>query len=169
VSAERDGAELALVAAAREQGLPVLGVCRGLQLVNVAMGGTLWQDLPTERPGPIDHDPGGARDACTHDVRFAPGSRVARALATERCAVNSLHHQAVRDLAPGLVATAWTDDGLVEAVEGTDGPWLLAVQWHPEELEVTGVPGQGVIRALVEATLQAQWTPISRSTRSLEK
>ncbi|HEU4649027.1 MAG TPA: gamma-glutamyl-gamma-aminobutyrate hydrolase family protein, partial [Gemmatimonadales bacterium] len=103
-------------------------------LINVALGGTLYQDLPSERPGAIDHDPKSARTARTHQVRLAPGSRAARVLGVDRLTPNSFHHQAIKQLAPGLVATGWTDDGLVEAVESVDGPWLLAVQWHPEEM-----------------------------------
>jgi len=153
VSVARDRSELALFAAARRAGLPVLGICRGIQLVNVALGGTLWQDLPSERPGPVDHDPGTARHLRSHAVRLAPGSRAARALGTERLEANSFHHQAVRDLAPGLAASGWAEDGLVEAVEAADdgGPWLLAVQWHPEELHAErAAPDAGLFSALVE-------------------
>ncbi|HEU4698861.1 MAG TPA: gamma-glutamyl-gamma-aminobutyrate hydrolase family protein [Gemmatimonadales bacterium] len=151
VSAERDRFELALVAAARRRGLPILGICRGIQLVNVALGGTLWQDLPSERPGAVDHDPGGARSTRTHRIRVAPGSRAAAVLGTTELDANSFHHQAVRDVAPGLEPTAWTDDGLVEAVESREGPWLLAVQWHPEEMHAeAAAPERGLFRALVE-------------------
>jgi putative glutamine amidotransferase len=151
VSAERDCTELALFAAARRRGLPVLGICRGIQLVNVAMGGTLWQDLPAERPGTVEHNPKVARDARAHRIRLEPESRAARAAGTTGFSANSFHHQAVRDLAPGLVATGWADDGLVEAVETRDGPWLLAVQWHPEEMHAdAAAPDGGLFRALVE-------------------
>ncbi|HEX5385072.1 MAG TPA: gamma-glutamyl-gamma-aminobutyrate hydrolase family protein [Gemmatimonadales bacterium] len=155
VDAERDRFELALFAAAHARRLPILGICRGIQLVNVALGGTLWQDLPTERPGPVAHDgasrtPPAPRDARIHAVRLAAGSRAARALGTERLEVNSLHHQAVRYLAPGLVATGWSDDGIVEAVESADEPWLLAVQWHPEEMHAhASAPDHGMFRSLV--------------------
>lgn len=134
VNEERDAFECALFALARERGLPVLGICRGIQLINVAMGGTLWQDLPSERPSETSHDPGGSRQLRTHAVRLAAGSLIARVLGTSTIDVNSIHHQAVRDLAPGLVASGWAEDGLIEAVEGAAGPWLLAVQWHPEEM-----------------------------------
>jgi putative glutamine amidotransferase len=153
VSAERDDTELALFAEARRRGLPILGICRGIQLVNVAMGGTLWQDLPSERPGAVDHDPQVARDVRSHRIRLEPASRAARAVGTTDFCANSFHHQAVRDLAPELVATGWADDGLVEAVETRDGPWLLAVQWHPEEMHAdAAAPERGLFRALVEAT-----------------
>jgi putative glutamine amidotransferase len=137
-SRERDLFELALFAAARQRERPVLGICRGIQLVNVAMGGTLYQDLPSERPSEIAHDAGSARDARTHAVRLAPGSRVAQALGATDLQVNSFHHQAVDRLAPGLIATGWSEDGVIEAAEWTGGDWpALGVQWHPE-LDATG-------------------------------
>jgi putative glutamine amidotransferase len=117
----------------------------------VALGGTLFQDLPSERPGSVDHSPTGSRDARSHRVRVQPGSRAAAALDATSITVNSFHHQAIKDLAPGLVATAWTDDGLIEAVETAAGAtWLLAVQWHPEEMhEDRQAPEQGLFSALV--------------------
>jgi putative glutamine amidotransferase len=151
-SRERDLFELALLAAARQRELPILGICRGIQLVNVALGGTLFQDLPSERAGPVSHDPGAARDARTHEVRLQPGSRAAAALGGTTVAVNSFHHQAIERLASGLTATGWSEDGLIEAVEtGPDAPWLLAVQWHPEEMHADAhAPERGLFRALVE-------------------
>lgn len=153
VDRERDLFELALFAAARQRGMPILGICRGIQLVNVALGGTLWQHLPGERPSAVDHDRRDARTARTHGVSVEAGSRVAAVLGCSTLDVNSFHHQGLRDLAPALHASAWATDGLVEAVEGVAGdPWLLAVQWHPEEMsgDVTA-PERGLFRALVEA------------------
>jgi putative glutamine amidotransferase len=151
-SRERDLFELAIFAAARQRELPVLGICRGIQVVNVALGGTLWQDLPSERPGRVDHNPETARNERTHLVRLEPGSLIAGAMGGTEVRVNSFHHQAVRDLAPNLVATGWTEDGLIEAAEGVPGgPWLLAVQWHPEEMHAdVRSPDRGLFRALVE-------------------
>jgi len=127
----RDAAELALIAAARERRLPILAICRGIQILNVALGGTLYQDLDSERPGPITH----ANDS-RHAVRVEPGSLLERTLGVRTTTVNSRHHQAIRDLAPGLRAVAWAEDGLIEAAEPADAaaPWTLAVQWHPEDL-----------------------------------
>jgi putative glutamine amidotransferase len=126
----RDTLEVALIDAARARGLPLLGICRGIQILNVALGGTLYQDLPSERPGPIDH----GDEAGRHPVTLAPRSRVGTALAATTASVNSRHHQAIRDLALGLRACAWAPDGVVEAVEGPDGAsWTMAVQWHPED------------------------------------
>jgi putative glutamine amidotransferase len=150
-SRERDLFELALFAVARQRELPILGICRGIQLINVGLGGTLFQDLPTERPGAVDHRPDTPRDARSHRVRLQPGTRAAAALGTTSVTVNSSHHQAIKDLAPGLLATGWTDDELIEAAETpADGPWLLAVQWHPEEMHAdTRAPERGLFEALV--------------------
>jgi putative glutamine amidotransferase len=150
-SRERDLFELALFAVARQRQLPILGICRGIQLVNVALGGTLIQDIPSERPGPVEHRPSGSRDSRSHRIRLEPGSRAAEALGSLSLIVNSAHHQAIRDLALGLRATGWTDDGLIEAVESTgDDSWLLAVQWHPEEMHADArAPEHGLFSALV--------------------
>jgi putative glutamine amidotransferase len=154
VDSRRDEFELALFHAARERGLPILGICRGLQLVNVAMGGTLFQDLPSEQPGEIHHDPPVARNSRTHAVKVSAGSRLQSALETGTLVTNSFHHQAIKDLAPGLTVTARADDGVIEGVEsGEADGWLLAVQWHPEEFhhEVNS-PDQRLFQALVRAT-----------------
>jgi len=150
-SQERDLFELALFAVARQRDLPILGICRGIQLINVALGGTLFQDLPSERPGRVDHSPAAARDARSHLIRLAPGSRVAAALGGSQATVNSVHHQAIKDLAPGLVATGWSDDSSIEAAESPPGTsWILAVQWHPEEMHADRrAPDHGLFSALV--------------------
>lgn len=128
----RDAAELALIAAARQRGMPILAICRGIQILNVALGGTLYQDLDSERPGPVPH----AGETSHHAVRVETGSLLERTLGTRSATVNSRHHQAIRDLAPGLRAVAWADDGVIEGAEPADAsaPWMVAVQWHPEDL-----------------------------------
>src|SRR5206468_177494 len=128
--AARDAVELALIAGARRRRLPILAICRGIQVLNVALGGTLYQDLATERPGKIDH----ADTAARHGLAVESGSLLHRTIATVATTVNTRHHQAIRDLAPGLRATAWAEDGVIEGAEpGAAGePWLLAVQWHRE-------------------------------------
>jgi gamma-glutamyl-gamma-aminobutyrate hydrolase PuuD len=150
-SRERDLFELALFAVARQREIPILGICRGIQLINVAMGGTLFQDLPTERPGAVNHRPDGARDLRSHRVRLESGSKAAAALGSTDVTVNSSHHQAIKDLAPGLIATGWTDDKLIEAAEGPpDSPWIVAVQWHPEEMHHDRqAPDRGLFAALI--------------------
>ncbi len=157
VDGERDLFELALFATARQRGLPILGICRGIQLINVALGGTLWQDLPGERPSKVEHDRRDARSARTHDVSLEAGSRAATVLGRTALSVNSFHHQGIRDLAAPLRATGWAGDGLIEAVEGAAGePWLLAVQWHPEEMfEDVAAPERGLFRALADAAVPA--------------
>jgi len=128
----RDAAELALIAAARARRLPILAICRGIQILNVALGGTLYQDLDSERPSPVPH----SDETSQHAVRVAAGSLLERTLGMRSATVNSRHHQAIRDLAPGLKAVAWADDGVIEGAEPADAgaPWMVAVQWHPEDL-----------------------------------
>ncbi|MEP6691878.1 MAG: gamma-glutamyl-gamma-aminobutyrate hydrolase family protein [Gemmatimonadaceae bacterium] len=141
-NAARDATELALTHAARERGLPTLAICRGIQLLNVALGGTLVQDIPSERPSAVDHDPRGARDVRAHAIVVEPGSALAAALGVDGLRANSFHHQAVDRVAPGLGVTARAPDGIVEGVEwiGDGAWWALGVQWHPEEL-VDGTEG----------------------------
>lgn len=156
VDSARDEFEIALFHLARQRGLPVLGICRGIQLINVAMGGTLWQDLLSERHSDVAHDQGGPRDKRSHSVRLAPGSVVARIFGSASLAVNSIHHQGVRELAPGLVASGWAEDGLIEAVESASGSWLVAVQWHPEEMHGdVSAPEHRLFGALRDAAAEA--------------
>jgi putative glutamine amidotransferase len=151
VELERDAFELELFTAARARGLPVLAICRGMQLVNVATGGTLWQDLPSERPGAVVHQQAEARSVRTHEVRIQPGTRTANLLGVESLDANSMHHQAVRELGAGLAATGWAADGVIESLESSeDGNWLVGVQWHPEDLG-DGGPDDGLFRAFVAA------------------
>jgi putative glutamine amidotransferase len=133
---ERDALEWEALAAARAAGVPVWGVCRGLQVLNVFLGGSLWQDLPTQLPGLGEHSVAEPKDALVHLVRpTAEPLRTAALLAREPALVNSRHHQAVKRLAPGLVAAALSPDGLVEAAELSNGGWWVrGVQWHPENL-----------------------------------
>lgn len=132
---ERDELEWQLLAGARERKLPVWGVCRGLQVLNVFLGGSLWQDLPRQRPGALEHSQPDPVDALVHPVQADAETALGDRLSQEVALVNSRHHQAIRQLAPGLRAAARSSDGLVEAVEGADGGWWLrAVQWHPENL-----------------------------------
>jgi putative glutamine amidotransferase len=138
---ERDAFELALVRAARRRKLPTLAICRGIQVANVALGGTLFQDLGDEWPGALDHDGDFARNMRVHSVSITPRSRLSAAIGVDALDVNSFHHQAVKDAAPGLTITATSPDGVVEGAEWTqDDWWFLAVQWHPEELTTTHEP-----------------------------
>jgi putative glutamine amidotransferase len=135
VNAERDATEIALVLAARARGLPTLAICRGIQVLNVAFGGTLVQDIPSQWPGAMAHDAEDERDARVHDVTVEADSALALALGTASLRANSFHHQAVERIAHGLTITARAPDGVVEGAEWTDDDWwALGVQWHPEEL-----------------------------------
>jgi len=127
----RDAVELALVAGAERRRLPVLAICRGIQVLNVALGGTLYQDLASERPGPVDH----ADTRSRHALRIEAGTLLHRTLEAVDASVNTRHHQAIRDVAPALRANAWAEDGVIEGAERQDprAPWALAVQWHPED------------------------------------
>jgi putative glutamine amidotransferase len=132
VSAERDEMEFRALAGAIGRSLPVFAICRGLQTLNVHLGGTLYQDQPTERPGSVRHTQRAAWNTKTHTVHVLEGSRLLEIAGTSAFATNSFHHQAVRALAPGLRAVAQSEDGVIEAAEGTDGGWMIGVQWHPE-------------------------------------
>jgi len=137
----RDAFEIALVEAARARALPTLAICRGIQILNVALGGTLVQDIPSGWNEPIVHDGEWARTARVHEVQVTPGSRLARALGTECPVVNSMHHQAIRAVAPSLATVARAPDGIVEGVEWpSDEWWMVGVQWHPEELTTSPEP-----------------------------
>jgi putative glutamine amidotransferase len=135
INPPRDACEVAAVLAARERSLPTLAICRGIQVLNVALGGTLIQDIPSEWPNALAHDPDAARGTRTHGISLTPGSRAARALGATTAMVNSVHHQAVKRVADGLLVTATATDGIIEAVETPeDDPWwVMGVQWHPEE------------------------------------
>ena len=132
VEYERDLAELALIKLAMEQKKPILGICRGMQILNVACGGTLIQDIPSQVPGAFQHAQKGSRQYGAHKVQLSPGF-VADALGQQEVLVNTSHHQAVKDVAPGFKATAVAADGVIEAIESLDG-LHIGVQWHPERM-----------------------------------
>lgn len=130
----RDESEFALLKAALAAHIPVLGVCRGIQVINVVMGGTVYQDLPSEYPGKglLQHSQKSLGNLPVHHVEIAQDSALGQTLGRQ-CLVNSRHHQAVRDVAPGLRAVAKAPDGVIEAIENEDAS-IQAVQWHPENL-----------------------------------
>ena len=141
VNQPRDAWEFLVLDEAVKRRLPVVGICRGCQLINVYFGGTLWQDLPSERPSEIAHRGKDAR----HDIQIVAGSRLARSLGVEGIQVNSSHHQAVKDLAPGFRAVAFAPDGVVEAIESETLP-VVGVQFHPEKLFI--LKGRNEFRVL---------------------
>jgi putative glutamine amidotransferase len=133
-----DAVELALVRAADRRNLPILGICRGMQVLNVARGGTLHQHLPDVVGDRLTHRQAKHGSVTTHRVETAPHSRLRATLGGPKLQVNSFHHQAIRKLGQDLVATAWATDGTIEAVESSDGRLVLGVQWHAEGLEAHG-------------------------------
>lgn len=151
----RDVVELELARWAVEDRKPLLGVCRGMQVLNVALGGSLWQDLADQCPQGLRHDyfptHGFTRDHLAHDVAIVPGTRLHAVLGRDRVAVNSMHHQGVKRLAPSLVASAHAPDGLVEAAERPGEPFCVGVQWHPEVFDLALPETLGLFRAFVAA------------------
>lgn len=159
VDPERDRVEIYLARRAAEKGMPFLGVCRGLQTINVAQGGTLYRDILAERPGAMKHAcfESAPRTHLAHPVEVTPGSLIAEIVNGAETRVNSGHHQGVRKLGAGLRATAFAPDGLIEAFELEGHPFGLAVQWHPEWL--THLPEMDAIfRAFVTAVAENRVT-----------
>ena len=130
----RDRYEMELIQAFVDAGKPVFGICRGLQVLNVHFGGTLLQDIPTQRPQARCHVDRGAYDRLHHEVLFEPGSRLEALYPGQpRATVNSIHHQGIKDLAPGFAVEArCPEDGMIEAIRRREGSYVAAVQWHPE-------------------------------------
>lgn len=160
IDPERDGFELALAAAARNRDLPLLGICRGIQALNVAMGGTLYQDIDDQATTTINHrqqQAGYARDATSHDVAIASGHHpLVELIGPESLAVNSFHHQGIRDLAPDLEIVAWAPDDLPEAIWNPTLRFCLAVQWHPEILALSHPRHLAIFHGLVAAASPAR-------------
>jgi len=153
VDPARDETDFALFERARRSATPTLGICRGLQVVNVALGGTLIQDLPTERPSALPHQSGEASREKTrldHPVRLAPGTRLSQIAAGQDLPVNSRHHQAIDRPAPPLTVSAVAPDGVIEGVELGE-PWLVAVQWHPENLAAVDGPSRRIFEEFARA------------------
>lgn len=152
IDEDRDSLEMDLLQSAVRSRLPFLGICRGLQLVNVGLGGTLYTDILAQHDQAIKHNyyPDWPRDHLAHPVQLAETSRIAGILGQGPLLVNSLHHQGVQTLAPGLSPTAYAPDGIIEAVELQEYPFGLAVQWHPEWLQAHD-PMKALFRAFVQA------------------
>ena len=152
--AGRDELELELAIRALERDVPLLCICRGMQVLNVALGGTLIQDIPSMVPQAIEHKVPEPTSKAAHEVTIAPDSHLARLLCPDeahpRYGVNTRHHQALKRVAPSLVVTATAPDGVIEAAERPDSRFCLAVQWHPENFWRTGE-----FRALFDAFLAA--------------
>lgn len=166
-SLERDQFELELLARAFEQGIPVLAICRGMQLLNVALGGNLVQDIPEALGLSIHDDPERPRQTLVHEVSIASGSRLESVFGCDRLLVNSFHHQAIDRLGDALVPVASADDGVIEAVEMSGDGFVVGVQWHPESLWTLGGSYLALFQALLEAAcLQRDAPPPGRSRYS---
>lgn len=136
VSPARDQMEISLLPMVMELQKPILGICRGIQVLNIALGGNIWQDIPSQvtRDFPLAHAQPFSYDMPCHTVALTEGSLLSRISESSSIKVNSMHHQAVKDLAPGLIASAYSTDYLIEALEMPDYPFFIGVQWHPEYL-----------------------------------
>lgn len=154
IASERDKFEIPLSKAAVAADIPVLAICRGVQVLNVAAGGTLVQDIPSSITTDLNHSVDIPKDHCAHPVRVGPGTKLAEALGPqadlETCPVNSRHHQSVGRVAPGFVTSAVSSDGIVEAIERPDAAFCVGVQWHPENFWKTG-EFDGLFAAFVSA------------------
>jgi putative glutamine amidotransferase len=165
---DRDRVEIQFAQWARAEGKPLFGLCRGLQIMNVAEGGSLYQDCAEFYAGAMKHDyfptAGHARDYLAHSVRVEPGSRLHDAFGASEVRVNSMHHQGLKQIADGLVPTAWAPDGLIEALEAPGDGYAVGVQWHPEML----VDTDAGTRRLFEGFLDAARAFREQRTASLQ-
>lgn len=148
---ERDAMERLLLELALAQDKPVLGICRGIQFLNAALGGTLYQHLPADFPSTTEHHQSPPYDRPVHAVRLTPGAPLAGLLGCQSLAVNSYHHQAVHTLAPGLRPMAVSEDGLVEGVYMPGKRFVWGVQWHPEFSYRTDAASREIFKAFVDA------------------
>lgn len=147
----RDNQEFFMIRRLRELDKPVLGICRGIQVINASLGGTLYQDLPAQRPSPVIHRQDKPYDIPHHQVDILPGSQLHRITGHTRLSVNSMHHQALWETAPGFTATAAAEDGITEAIECPDARFFLGVQWHPEHMWMDYASGRAIWSAFVNA------------------
>lgn len=154
VSMKRDSMELALLKLAMERKRPVLGICRGVQLINIGLGGDIYQDIPSQfkEDFPVAHMQPFGYDIPSHTVKVAKGTLLAGIAGSDVLRVNSMHHQAVRNLAPGLAASGFAPGGLIEAVEMPGYPFLLGVQWHPEYLWEQDEAARGIFERFVSVS-----------------
>lgn len=152
IAPARDALEIDLALRAVTERVPLLAICRGVQVLNVALGGDLYQDIGSQVVGAGVHSQKAIRGERTHGVRVKEGSRLAAVLGTTAVEVNSFHHQAVRRVADGLLAVAWAPDGVIEGLEMTrDAGFVLGVQWHPEDLVGHDAPARALFHALADA------------------
>jgi len=161
IKIERSNSELAVLLEAMKRDMPVLGICGGEQLINVAMGGTLYQDIKKERPESNEHQQKNKKDTTSHQVKVIPGTKLFKMMggkgkAPLKVRVNSTHHQAVKDVADRCIASAIATDGIVEAVESKDHRFIVGIQWHPELLYLKMDSHAGIIKAFVKAASKSK-------------
>lgn len=156
ISAERDGEERYLLKRCIERDIPLLGICRGIQFINAALGGTLFQDLPAQHAGGVNHCMTPPYDRPVHRVTFPVGSPLAAIVGRDCAQVNSYHHQAVKDLAPRLRVSAVSEDGLTEGVYLPEARFLHAVQWHPEFDYMVNADSRAIFSAFVKSCRAAE-------------
>ena len=146
---ERTELEWGLLVRAEQKKIPVLGICGGMQLMNVVRGGSLYQDIPSQQPSPLTHSQTGSKAEPAHEVTVQAGTQLAEIVSASRFGVNSTHHQAIKAVGRGLVVSARAADGIVEGIEDRSGPFFLGVQWHPESMGEA--PHRAIYAALIAA------------------
>ena len=154
VDEDRDMTELPLIRQALAQDMPLFAICRGIQSLNVALGGTLYQDIPSQAPSAIHHqqsDIGIPRSRTSHSVRIVSDSRLYHIVGREEMQINSFHHQALKQVADGLVVTAYAPDEIIEAAESPTHRYVVAVQFHPEETAPNDLPSRQLFEAFIAA------------------
>lgn len=148
---ERDALEVGLIRMMLQMNKPVFAICRGCQILNVAAGGNMYQDLASQRSGTLQHMQQAPRSHPSHFVQVKEGTLSHRIVGLSQIRVNSFHHQAVKELAPGFVVSATSADGVIEAIESERHRFVLGVQWHPENMASSDVVAQRLFDAFVEA------------------
>ena len=148
---DRDLMELELAREAKKVRMPILGICRGIQLLSVAFGGTIYQDIFNQVSGCLDHTQKATKRVNTHTVKVIEASRLFEIVGDETVWVNSNHHQAIKDMPDGFITSAKANDGIIEAIEKPDYPFLLGVQWHPEGTWEHDEVSRKIFSALIEA------------------
>ena len=153
----RDSFETMLIKEAYQRDLPTLGICRGIQAMNVVLGGTLYQDLPSQHPSSTVHAQTQPDNVATHDVHIGRDTLLYNIIAQERISVNSFHHQAVCDSAPCVNACAQADDGVIEGIEAPDKAFMLGIQWHPERMYSACNAAGALFKALIQAAFNTKY------------
>jgi putative glutamine amidotransferase len=148
---DRDRSEALILNLAQQRALPILGICRGIQMLNVYFGGNLYQDIPTQAPSQVTHSMGAALGKTCHSCHLTPGTPLQRLLGRDEIPVNSFHHQAVREVAPGFEVMGRCEDGIIEAMYDPTHPFCWAVQWHPERIWEAEDSSAAIFQAFIDA------------------